>query len=356
MERPDLTNADPQIIAYIEQLEARLKLAQPAQRVRDVRSREVEKLEDLPIRPDEPPQPAESPTSINILTASRLGYAKRTHRHIYNRQHRGGMGIFDLDVPPDDDQPMSLASVDDSQNLLIFTSRARVFRHSLKRLPDNPIRSKGEYLFDRISLESGETLVAVLPERSTGYIALVSATGRLRCLRHHLFGEHMKPGTAMYPYKDYGELASVCWTNGDGELLVVSQHGNGIRFSEKLIPPQGDWALKLSGDDQVAAVAPVYEDSLVFVVGADGKGTLRSMETFLANKSMGGSGKQLFKSNRVAGLATVSLNDDVFIISQLGKIIRFRCDEVPISDGVVHGVICMTLRGDEVSAVIPAPL
>jgi DNA gyrase subunit A len=346
MERPDLSNIDPKIIAYIEYLEAHVKVPTAPRRVE-----KSDLIEEPPFRADEPAQPAEGPTTINILTASLAGYAKRTHRHLYNRQHRGGMGIFDLDIA-EDDQPVSLSSIDDNQNLLLFTNRARVYRQNFNRIPETAIRSKGDFLFDRLPLESDERLVAILPERSSGYVALISATGRLRVLRHHLFGEHMKPGTAMYPFNEFGPLSGVCWTNGDGELLVVSKHGVGIRFNEKLIPPQGDWAIKLGADDAVTSIAPVYADSDVFVIGSDGRGTLRSMTSFAANKSMGGSGKQLFKNNHVVRLVPVELSDDLFIISMLGKLIRFRCDEVPSSEGTVQGVICMSLRGDEVITAI----
>ncbi len=348
MQRPDLQGVDPRIVAYIEYLEAQIKPASSQRKVEKSRLQDDAELEAAS-RVDEPAIPAEGPTSINILTASRLGFAKRTHRHLYNRQHRGGMGIFDLELSSDD-QPISLTSVDDNQNLLLFSSRARVYRLNLNRVVETAVRSKGESLFDRLPLEPDETLISILPEKSSGYVALVSASGRMRNLRHHLFGEHMKPGTAMYPYGEFGVLAAACWTNGDGELLTVTKNGTGIRFSEKLIPPQGDWAIRLGGDDQVVGLSAVYDDSDVFVVGADGKGTMRAMSGFSPNKSMGGSGKQLFKNNHVIGVQAVDLNDDLFIISQLGKIIRFRCDEVPSSDGVVQGVICMSLRGDEVVA------
>ena len=347
MQRPDLLGIDPKVLEYIEYLESQIK-PQASQR-KSVKQRQNDEVEP-PFRTDEPAVPAEGPTSINILTASRQGIAKRTYRHHYNRQHRGGMGIFDLELGQED-QPVNLTNVDDGQNLLLFSSRARVYRLNLNRVMETAIRSKGDSLFDRLPLESDETLVRVLPEKSSGYIALVSASGRLRNLRHHLFGEHMKPGTAMYAFNDYGPLADACWTNGDGDLLTVTRNGAGIRFSEKLIPPQGDWSIRLSGNDQVAGLTAVYDDSDVFVIGADGKGTLRSMSGFSPNKSMGGSGKQLFKNNRVVGVNAVNINEDLFIISQLGKIIRFRCDEVPISDGVVQGVICMSLRGDEVVAI-----
>jgi len=44
--------------------------------------------------------------------------------------------------------------------------------------------------------------------------------------------------------------------------------------------------------------------------------------------------------------------DDVFIISNLSKIIRFQAAEIPAKEGVVQGVNCMTLRADEPVAIV----
>jgi DNA gyrase subunit A len=131
-------------------------------------------------------------------------------------------------------------------------------------------------------------LIAILPEQAKGYVALVTESGRVRCLRHHLFGEHMRPGTEMFKFNEVGPLASVCWTNGDADLLIITQQGMGIRFGEKSISPQGDQGIRLSQDDKVVAITPVYPDSLVFIASSDGRGTLRLMSGFAANKSAGG--------------------------------------------------------------------
>ena len=92
------------------------------------------------------------------------------------------------------------------------------------------------------------------------------------------------------------------------------------------------------------------------MVGADGKGTIREMEGFAANKSVGGSGKIAIKNEHVVGAVTVTHNDDLFIITQIGKIIRFKADEVPSTDGVVQGVICINMRNDEVVGVTASGL
>jgi DNA gyrase subunit A len=57
------------------------------------------------------------------------------------------------------------------------------------------------------------------------------------------------------------------------------------------------------------------------------------------------------KADRLVGIGAVNGEADVFVISQLGKIIRFRADEVPAKESVVQGVACMALRGDETAAI-----
>jgi DNA gyrase subunit A len=351
MDRPDLTDIDPKIRAYIEHLES-LVNAQLSTGNKRIHSN---------IDPDafvdqiDEQLPSELPTTLNIVTISKTGMAKRTARHLYSRQHRGGMGIFDLNVASSD-CPAILACADETQNLILFSNTARVFRLNVSKINPSPVRSKGEILFQRISLEPDETIVAVLVERAIGYVALASARGRVRCLRHHLFGEHMKPGSTMYQYKDFGPLVSACWTPGESDLFLATQNGLAIRFSEKLVPPQGDLGIRLTGDDAVVAITSVYSDSGVFLLGADGKGTVRLMPSFAPNKSMGGSGKLAMKCQKLVGATTIEQNDDLFIITCQGKIIRFKADEVPGTEGVIQGVNCISMRADEVAAVIKTGL
>ena len=95
--RPDLSALDPDVRAYIETLEAELDRLQRKPTVRRSSSEEDEPIPNGPTEPDEPP------TTLNLITATASGLAKRTPRHLYSRQHRSGMGVFDLDSP--NDQP-----------------------------------------------------------------------------------------------------------------------------------------------------------------------------------------------------------------------------------------------------------
>lgn len=344
MQRPDLTHASPDVVAYIEYLEkkagARNITASPTR----------EKADDFPDRASEA-LPPDHNVSAQILTFTRAGFSKKTFRNLYSRQHRGGMGVFGIDIDAPD-FPLALAAVEGSQNLLIFTNQARVFRLAAAVVQDTPVFAKGASILDRLPLNSDETIVAALPEQARGYVAFIGEGGRVRCLRHHLFGEHMKPGWSVFNPREFGALASACWTPGDAELFIVTAQGMGIRFAEKSISPQGDQGIRLSNGDKAVGIASVYPDSNVLMASADGRGVLRTMSGFAANKSPGGSGKIAIKSGSVVSVATLEINDDVLMISRQGKVIRFPASELPVTEGVAQGVICMSLRADEVVAMI----
>ncbi len=344
IQRPDLSRVAPDVRAYIEALEAELEHLK--------RGRRPKEVEPEPELPTAPLVPSEPPTTLNVITITAAGIAKRTPRHLYTRQRRGGMGIFDLETG-EDDPPAILTIADEGQSLILFTNLARAFRIPVRQIVETPIHARGQSIIGRLQLQPDECLAAALPDQAKGSIAMLSQRGMVRILRHHVFGEYMKPGTNMFDPKQFGPLTAACWTPGDGELFIVTRQGQGIRFSisEKLVPPAGGPGIRVSDGDEAVGVAAIYAESGVFMIDTDGRGTIRLMEGFAANKSAGGSGKIAMNSDELVAAATVAENDDIFAISHLGKIIRFMAADVPPKEGVVQGVNCMTLRGDQVVAI-----
>lgn len=349
IERPNLEQLSPEVRNYIEKLEAELEslrhtINQPAARRT---ARATASLEDAPLSENFiETEPAEPPTTICVITATASGIAKRTHRHLYACQNRGGMGIFDLDCP-EDQAPSILALADERQNILLLTKMGRAFRLPVNAITETPIHGRGASIISRINLPEDEDLVTIVAEQAQGYLALVSQSGMVRLLRHHVFGEYMKPGTALYEYRSYGPLASACWTTGEQDLFIATRQGRAIRFSEKQVPPQGIMGIRLADQDSVVSITAVHPDSGVFMLGADGKGTVRLMSGFAANKSPGAGGKIAMITDRLICALSTDEHQDVFIISHLSKMIRFRLGQIPVKDGVVQGVVCMSLRADE---------
>lgn len=338
LERPDLSQISAEVKAYIEALESELE------RLSQTKKSSKSEAVESPLEPSEPP------TTFNVVTFSRQGQIKRTPRHLYSRQRRGGMGIFDLELP-ESDAPAGLTVADLSEVLLVVTNQARAFRLPVEALPESPVRSRGKALSDWLDLNKEEWVVLILPAQSNGYANIVTERGHVRRFRYHIFKETMSPGTALYDLRELGAPVAACWGPGDADLLITTRQGRAIRFAEAQVSTRGCLGIRLGDDDQVTAILSVTEQSGVFLLSADGKGIIRHMNGFSANKAPGSGGKIILKSDHLVTALPVTPSDDLFIISRLSKIIRFPSDEVSTTEGVVQGVNCIALRADEAVAV-----
>ncbi|MBN1922311.1 MAG: hypothetical protein JW892_13770 [Anaerolineae bacterium] len=345
LERPDLTGVDPDVLAYIEALEAALEAAPASTR----RPRAVAPAPDV----EEPPELSEPPTTRNVITLSHGGMIKRTPRHLYGRQRRSGMGIFDLELP-DDDSPTLLCVLDEAQMALALTSEGRAFRFPVAELPQTAVRARGQSITRWVPLRPEERVVALLPDQDGAQVALVSERGQVQRVRASFVGSHMIPGMRFHDVKNGGPVIGACWTSGKDDLFIATQQGLAARFPEERVHDSGSLGIRLERNDAAVGIAAVNDASLIFLLGADGKGALRAMEGFAANKMPGAGGKVALKTERLAGLTAVTSTDDLLIISGLSKIIRFQAVEVPPKTGVVQGVACISLRSDEAVAVTTA--
>ncbi len=363
--RPDLRQVDPAVRSYIEYLEAEIERLEEAVATseretvgvrvrapgaRPTRSGDGANRESYAAEVAEPPQPAEPPTTKNVITVSAGAVAKRTPRHLYGRQRRGGMGIFDLDTP-EGDPPAFLTVADEAQHVILVSTLGRAFRLPVRDLPETPVRGRGISLAQKFNFLPDERLGVIFPDSGGQYLLLATQRGQVRRIRYHYLGENVLPGTLLYDIKEGGAPAAACWSPGDTEIFIVTRQGLGIRFAEKQVPVRGCLGIRVDPGDVVAGVAAVPENGRFFVLSSDGKGAARDLVNFTANKAPGSGGKVAMKAERVVGAAAITENDDIFAISRLGKLIRFRANEVPPKEGPAQGVNCMALRADETTAM-----
>jgi len=333
LSRPDLTNISPEILAYIEYLEA-----------------EIENLTTSSSRTSTreavSPEPTEPPTTINVIAMTASGLIKRTPRHFYPRQRRSGMGIFDIDTG-EDDPPAILTLADQEDTLLVLTETSRAYTLPVESLTEAPVRGRGSPLAESLPVISGEKVVYSGPLSSSGSLAMLSERGYVRVLRHNYLGNN-RPGTQLLDVARFGLLAAAGWINDqEDEVFIATQQGLAIRFKSKMVHPNGSLGIRLERGDFPIAVCGTSDEGGVFLLGADGKGTIRQMSGFRSNKAPGAGGKVALKTDELVAALNAKDEDDIFIISKLSKIIRFQAAEIPAKEGAVQGVICMSLRADE---------
>jgi DNA gyrase subunit A len=342
--RPDLTNLPPEVVAYIEALEEALHQAQT--------SGEEELGRESLLEPSEPP------TTINLITISAAWLGKRTPRHLYSRQRRGGMGVFGMETTPQD-PPAFLLLADVEATLTLVTDQGRVFRLPVAEVVETPVYGRGRSLLERFPIRPEERLALIfadpLPDQRSAYLTLVTRRGHVRRIGHQYLGKSLQSGAVLYNVAEGGAPAAACWTSGGDELFIATRAGLAIRFNERLVPVRGCLGIRVDPNDEAIGIAAIDADGGVFLVSQEGKGTIRLLGGFSANKEPGGGGKTAIKAEQVIAAAGAGPDDDLFIISRLGKIIRFPAAEIPAKEGVVQGVNCMALRADGCVAAVASP-
>lgn len=332
LERPNLDNVSPDVAAYIKSLEARLAAAGGESG-----------------RPPAAFEQTEPPTTVNVITLSKAGAIKRTPRHHYPRQRRGGVGLVDMDVNGRD-EPVLLAVAEESQALLLFSNMGRAFRLQVDDLGESELRDSGSPLGAHINFRPNEHIVALLPEGQGANVVLVSERGWVRRVRANYLSKNLIPGMSFHNPKEGGALAAACWTQGNEDLFLATAQAKGVRFAESQVPASGVRGMRVEPGDRIVGVTAVRDDNGVFLLGANGKGTIRLMSGFSANKAPGAGGKIALKSDGLVAAFKVYPEEDIFCAARDGKVIRFQAEEIPPKTGVVQGVICMSVRADEAVA------
>lgn len=354
-----IEQASPALKRYIHTLEqenARLRQELLELRQTATRRQRAETLRET--RADTAPATLPSvrhPDDVMVLTVSARGLAKRTPLNDYSTQRRGGIGVFDLQSTRDD-AVAHLAVTRATAALLVLSSRGRAFRLPVDSLPLTEVRGRGASIPERLSFTADEVVAAVLAlddELDTGNTVLIATqSGWLRSIHRNYVGVRLQSGTLLSDPKRGGPPAAMTLSDGSGEVLMVLRSGLGYRFAERLITRDGVRGIQVHPDDAVVGLVSVKNDEdQVLLVTADGQGTRRQMAGFATNKSPGGQGKVIMKTDALAGAARAGDGDEVLCISGLAKIIRFAAEEVPAKSGNVQGVNILDTRGDSLTAL-----
>lgn len=295
------------------------------------------------------------PDDVMVLTITARGLAKRSPLNDYATQRRGGIGVYDIQSTRDD-LVAHLVLARESAGLLVLSSRGRAFRLPVDSLPLTEVRGRGASIPDRLMFSDDETVAAVLAlddeQDSRNTLLIATRSGWLRSLHRNYVGVRLQSGTLLSDPKRGGPPAVMTLSDGAGEVLTVLRSGLGYRFSERLISREGVRGIQVHPDDAVVGLVSVKSDEdEVLLVTADGQGTRRQMAGFAANKSPGGQGKVIMKTDALAGAVRAGDGDEVLCISGFAKVIRFAAGEVPAKSGNVQGVNVLDTRGDSLAAL-----
>lgn len=296
----------------------------------------------------------------NVITMTYLGYIKRMPIDLYRSQNRGGRGIKGLEKR-DDDFIQNLFISDSHNFLLFFTNKGRVFKLKTYEIPESSRLSRGMNVKSILSLEGDEKVTAVLSIKEFDEnVNLIMATKK-GIVKKSSLGDYQnirKSGIIAIGLKDDDELIRVAITDGKQEIVLATHDGLGIRFNENDVRVMGRTAsgvtgIKLHEGDEVVGMELLGVDSKILVVSKRGLGKVFDQNGIGAQKRAG-KGLKIHKvtpkTGAIAGIRTVSEEDEVMIITSEGIIIRLKIDNISEMGRVTQGVKLINLE-EQVSVV-----
>ncbi len=120
-----------------------------------------------------------------VVSITRGGYAKRTLRHQYRTQKRGGKGVRGATLRGDDVVDHFISTTNHHW-LLFFTTAGRVYRTKAYNLPEASRDAKGGHVAGLLSFQPDESIAQVLAIRDyeqAPYLVLATRNGLVKKTR-----------------------------------------------------------------------------------------------------------------------------------------------------------------------------
>jgi DNA gyrase subunit A len=332
------------------------------------------------------------------VTVSHSGYLKRTPISTYRMQRRGGTGRTGMKTR-DEDFVEHLFIASTHAYILVFTNSGRVYWLKVYEIPDVGAAGKGKHVGNLVALQPGETVRTMLAvrdlEEEGKFIFFATRIGTVKKTALKDFSNVMARGIIAIGIEKDDELVGTTLTDGNQIVFLASHDGQAIRFDENDVrsmgrPAYGVRGMNLDQGDYIVGMATTPKDakkaeaeaekakakagveatatdetipvkgSLILSVTENGFGKRTPADEYRL-QGRGGSGvinvKTTERNGKVVGIAQVTEESEVMLISHYGKIIRMDSSTIRESGRAAQGVRLLQLEpGDRVAAVVEIPL
>jgi DNA gyrase subunit A len=302
-------------------------------------------LEDLIVRED------------MVVTLSHTGYIKRQPLADYRSQRRGGRGKQAAAIKEDDFvDRLFVANTHDY--ILCFSSRGRVYWLKVYEAPEGTRTSRGKPIVNLFPLETDEKITAILPVKEFDeehYVFMATAMGTVKKTPLTNFSNPRKAGIIAVGLDAGDHLIGVAITSGQCDVMLFSDAGKAVRFTEDDVRPMGREARGVRGmmleDGQqvISMLVADSEDWAVLTATQNGYGK----RTPIAEYTRHGRGTKGMiaiqtseRNGQVVSAVLTGLNEtkeEIMLISTGGVLIRTRVADIRVMGRSTQGVTLINL-------------
>ena len=294
---------------------------------------------------------------VCVITMTHSGYFKRRALSEYNAQNRGGKGNRST-ATKDEDFVERVVVSGTHDHVMFFTNTGKVFVKKAYNITEAGANAKGTNVVNMLEIEKDEKITAFFPVTDfehDGYLFMVTKNGTVKKTPLSEFEYQRKTGKRALSLDEGNELLSVHLTTGKDKIIVATKNGLCVCFDEQNVRSMGRTAsgvrgIRLADDDEVCGSALVEDGKLLLSITENGLGKRTPFDEYSVH-GRGGKGMKCHnvteKTGKLTGIAAVSDDDDVLLISDGGTMIRINANQIRVTGRAAAGVRVMTPKEGE---------
>jgi DNA gyrase subunit A len=297
-----------------------------------------------------------------LVSITQKGYIKRTPVAAYRVQGRGGRGLIGMSTR-DEDQLIHLFAAGTLNHILFFSDRGKVYSERTFEIPEYDRTAKGVSLMNILPLMSDEKITVALPVHDFAeaeYLTMITRKGRIKRVRVSAFENVRSTGLIAINLTEDDALGWVKMTAGEQDLIVVSEQGRGIRFSEEDVRAMGRtaagvYAMRLAEDDQLTGADVVSPDDDLLLITEKGYGKRTPLSHYRQQSRYGKGVRAMMLgplTGKIVSARVVAEDDEVTFISANGIILRTSTNTISRQGRHSRGVSVMDLKENDIIASV----
>jgi DNA gyrase subunit A len=291
-----------------------------------------------------------------VVTLSRQGYIKCQPIEEYRTQRRGGRGRSATKVKDEDVvEQMFVASTHDT--VLSFSNAGKAYWCKVYELPKAGHGGRGRPMVNLLSLDEDERINAALPLRGYAedqYLFFATEQGVVKKTALTNFSRPRSNGIIAVDLREGDHLIGVNITNGDDDVMLFTDAGKVLRFSEKAVRSMGRTARGVKGitlkPGQKVIAQIIAGDGTILTATENGFGKRTPVEDY-PGYGRGGQGVIAIQTSERNGALVSALpvkdDDEVMLITNAGTLIRTPVESISVLGRNTQGVTLIGLTGSE---------
>jgi len=298
-----------------------------------------------------------------LISLTQRGYVKRIAAKSFRLQSRGGRGVTGH-TTKGEDEVLFLFPARTLDTILFFSDKGKVYSEKAYQIPDADRAAKGIPIVNVLSMSSGEAITAAVAAPdfvAAEYCTMATTHGKVKRVELSEFSSVRPSGLIAITLEEGDELGWAHLTDGQDEIILVTERGQALRFSEATVRAMGRAAsgvigIALAEGDRVASMEVVETGGELLVVTTVGYGKRTPLPEYPPKgRATGGvqtiDPKSLQTLGLIAAARVVKPVDELTIISAGGVVLRTRVKDVKLGGRTAKCDLLISLEDDYVASL-----